>query len=111
MAQFLEVFERHPTLLYEFGGDLLDVARAMGGETWLGYQVACLRAALSDTPDTGDDDYIREIYSELLEDYAEDPAALERIRQLGKVIDAAAREGKLPRALVRRGGSRSRDPA
>jgi hypothetical protein len=103
MQLFLGIFDRQPTLLYEFGGDLYDVARDLGGAIWLGYQLACLRAGLAEPPD---DDYVREMYSELLEEYAGEPAALARVREVGKAIDEAVLAGRLPRALVRRGASR-----
>lgn len=103
MELFLAIFDRQPTLLFEFGGDLYDVARGLGGPCWLGYQLACLRAGLAEPPD---DDYVREMYSELLEDYAEDRDALARIREVGRAIDEAVIAGRLPRALVRRGASR-----
>ncbi len=108
VALFLEVFEHSPALVYEFGGDLLDVARAHGGESWLSYQLACLRAALAEVGDPAADDYIREIYSELLEEYADEETSLARIRELGRAIEDAERTGKLPRALMRRGRSRRR---
>jgi hypothetical protein len=106
MELFLATFADQPTLLYEFGGDLYDVARSIGEPTWLRYRLACLQAALSDYQDSTDDDYIREIYSELLEEYAGDAAAMTQIRPLGAIIDAAVEQGTLPRALVRRGVSR-----
>lgn len=106
MELFLEVFTEQPGLLVEFGGDLYEVAQSLGEPTWLRYRLACLRAALADYGDTADDDYIREIYSELLEDYADDEAAMARIRPLGTAIEEAVESGALPRAMVRRGASR-----
>ena len=70
------------------------------------YRLACLQAALADYQDSSDDDYIREIYSELLEEYAGDEPAMSQIRPLGTIIDEAVASGSLPRAMVRRGASR-----
>ena len=106
MELFLRTFEDQPTLLYEFGGDLYDVARSQGEPTWLRYRLACLKAALADYQDSSDDDYIREIYSELLEEYASHEPAMAQIRPLGQTIDDAVERGTLPRAMVRRGASR-----
>jgi hypothetical protein len=109
LEQLSVAFDADPSLVMEFGGDVYDVASRVGGPSWLRYQLACLRAALVEQPDD-DDDYIREIYSELLEKYAGDEPALERIRAVGKEIDAQVAAGRLPRAMVRRGASRSRGP-
>lgn len=103
---FLDALERDPTLI-QFRVELGRVARDRGGEAFLRYRMACLRAALAGfRPDgedeDGDDDYVRELYGELLEEHRADPAALTRIRELGPLIEDAAQRGDLPRAIVRR---------
>lgn len=49
---------------------------------------------------------VRERYSELLDDYNDDPEALTRIRALGRRIKDLEEAGALPRSLIRRGRSR-----
>lgn len=51
-------------------------------------------------------DAVRERYSELLEDYGDDPEALTRIRALGRRIKDLEEADVLPRSLIRRGRSR-----
>jgi hypothetical protein len=104
---FLDALDRDPTLV-QFRVELGGLARERGGESSLRYRIACLRAGLAGfRPDgedeDGDDDYVRELYGELLEDHRADPAALTRIRELGPLIEDAAQRGDLPRAIVRRG--------
>jgi hypothetical protein len=104
---FLDALERDPTLV-QFRVELGRLARERGGEASLRYRMACLRAALAGFRPDGededsDDDYVRELYGELLEEHRADPAALTRIRELGPLIEDAAQRGDLPRAIVRRG--------
>jgi hypothetical protein len=49
---------------------------------------------------------VRERYSELLDDYNDDPEALTRIRALGRRIKDLEEAGSLPRSLILRGRSR-----
>jgi hypothetical protein len=49
---------------------------------------------------------VRERYSELLDDYNDDPEAVTRIRALGRRIKDLEEAGSLPRSLIRRGRSR-----
>lgn len=51
-------------------------------------------------------DAVRERYSELLEDYGDDPEALTRIRAVGRRIKDLEEADVLPRSLIRRGRSR-----
>lgn len=105
MAQYLAVFERDPGLLVELGGDLEKIAAEMGGDVWLDYRLAGLRAAIDDAgqaDDGGDTDWVREVYGELLEEHRDDAARLARVRAVGRLIDAAVERGDLPRALIRR---------
>lgn len=51
-------------------------------------------------------DAVRERYSELLEDYSDDPEALTRIRAVGRRIKDLEEADVLPRSLIRRGRSR-----
>jgi hypothetical protein len=103
MAEFARAFAVDPTLLHEFGDELYEVTRELGGVAWLDYRVACLRAALAAGPGPlPDDDEIRELYGELCDDHADDAEALARIREVGRQIDDAVARGDLPRAMVRR---------
>ncbi|GAB4557658.1 MAG: hypothetical protein Tsb0020_02030 [Haliangiales bacterium] len=49
---------------------------------------------------------IRERYSELLDEYSDDPEAIGRIRRIGRRIDSLTEAGLLPRTFMRRGARR-----
>lgn len=51
-------------------------------------------------------DFIRERYSELLDEYSDDTEAIGRIRRLGRRIDSLTEAGHLPRTFMRRGPRR-----
>ena len=108
MTEFLAVFASDPGLLVELGAELERVACEMGGDVWLDYRLAGLRAALdagsahAGSIDDGGD-WVREAYGELLEEHRDHPARLARIRAVGRLIDEAVERGDLPRALIRRG--------
>lgn len=102
LAGLPEAFDRDPALVDDFAEELAALARRLGGAALLGWQIASLRARIEAA---GDDD-VRERYSELLEEYRGDQAAVARIRLLGRRIDELTREGKLPRAMVLRGSWR-----
>lgn len=109
--QFLSAVEKDPVLLYEFDEDLSRLARAAGGESWLRYQLAALQAAIETEAAATDDepnDLVRELYGELLEEYADDEPALARVQRVGARISELTNEARLPRAFVRRGPSRSK---
>lgn len=107
LAHFADAFDAKPELLFEFGNDVYDMAKRAGGDVWLRYQIACLRAALDqDAVADEEDDYVRELYSELLEEYRNDPTAMRRILQIGARLRDLEAEDKLPRAIVRRGAWR-----
>jgi hypothetical protein len=80
MDEFLRAFEQAPTLLYEFGGDLYDYMKELGGRRWLDYRLITVRAALAE-PDENRD-YIREKIEEMKREFSGDPAALRRIAEL-----------------------------
>ena len=106
MAEYLEVFSRDPGLVVELGPGIEQVAAEMGGDVWLDFRLAGLRAALdvaASGADDADSEWVREAYSELLEEHRDDGARLARIRDVGRLIDAAVERGDLPRALLRRG--------
>jgi len=107
MAEYLAILDRDPGLLVELGAELERVAAEMGGDVWLEYRLAGLRAALDaavqDSGEGGDTDWVREAYGELLEEHRDDPPRLSRIRAVGRLIDAAVERGELPRAFIRRG--------
>jgi hypothetical protein len=106
LADFLDAVDGDPTLVH-FRAELGDLVRERGGDGLLRYRLAGLRAALAgfrpnDDDEAGDEDYVRELYGELLEAYRDDAVALARVRELGALIDEAASRGELPRAIVRR---------
>ena len=103
MAAFIAAFHQAPSLIYEFD-DLRALADSLGQGWLLEYQLAYLRAAISEFDGSGDD--VREMYSELLEEHASDASAVERIRFVGNEIDTAVENGRLPRAMVMRSGIR-----
>ena len=98
LTVFLTVAEVAPTVVAEIGGEFAELATRYGGEDLLRYRLIHAKSALVD----GDDE-VRELYSELLEDYAGDVDAMARIRQLGVEIDAAVAGGRLSKAMVLRG--------
>lgn len=127
MDAFLAAFDLAPALV-EVCDDAAGLAHSLGGAPWLNYQLAELRATMaaaeaaslagdasddSDDSDSGDDSNdsddgepdldVRERYSELLDEYRGDDAALAAIRALGQRITELEDAGVLPRALVRRG--------
>lgn len=104
LARLVEAAAADPSLTGEFG-DHDELARRLGGQAGLGYRLARLRALLEgELP--GDE--VRERYSELLDEYAGDPAAGELLRPVGARIRALEDEGRLPRALVLRSRPRRR---
>ncbi|HEU5060682.1 MAG TPA: hypothetical protein VFU21_29325 [Kofleriaceae bacterium] len=104
VAEYLEVFARDPGLMVELGPGIEQVAAELGGDMWLDFRLAGLRAALEVAgDDDADTDWVREAYGELLEEHRDDGARLARIREVGRLIDAAVARGDLPRALIRRG--------
>lgn len=105
LADFLAAVDGDPGLV-AFQPDLAELAREEGGEARLRFRLAELRAALAglgSDDDGDDDDRVRELYGELLEEFRADPGAIARIREVGALIDAAVDRGDLPRAIVRRG--------
>jgi tetratricopeptide (TPR) repeat protein len=72
---FLQAFHQDPTLVYEFGGELYDFYLEKGAEQWLEYQLVLVRAALK----TDNEDYAKDVYRRLLEEYRGDEAAMKKI--------------------------------
>jgi hypothetical protein len=106
VREFFSAFGERPELLFEFGNDLPRAAAGLGDDTLFEYRLLHLRALLDSEAEE-----VRELYSELLDEYAEQPACLRRLQVIGNEIDQAVLAGKLPRALVRRGASRrDREP-
>ncbi len=107
MAECLAVFARDPGLLVELGAELEAVAAEMGGDVWLDFRLAGLRAALEvagqDRSGDVDTDWVREAYGEMVEEHRDDAARLARIREVGRLIDAGVERGEMPRAIIRRG--------
>ena len=98
--------ELAPELLPEMAQDLDDIARDVGGAPWLHFCLAKLAALIGGQADQ-DDDESRELYSELLEEFAGDSEALQRIHFHGQALEAAVKRGEMPRAMVLRSGTRT----
>jgi len=105
LTEFLEAFDERPELVFEFGGGLGTIASERGPDAELALKLARLRALLAED---GEEE-VRELYGELLDDFAGSPDAVARIRIVGREIEQAERDGSLPRVMVRRGASRSVD--
>lgn len=121
IAELLKAFALDANLVGLFDEDVADIACSLGGEQWLGYQLAELRSALAAAEqnaraDEGaepldaviEPDEIRERYSELLEEYRDDAAATHQIREVGVRIFKLEADGVLPRSFMRRGDWRQR---
>lgn len=106
IAVFLDVLKVEPELLEELGEDISEHARRIGGTDWLKFRLASLRVSMGDLADQ-DSDAIRELYSELLEEFSDDKAAVQEIRRLGEALEEAVERGEMPRAMVIRGPSRT----
>jgi tetratricopeptide (TPR) repeat protein len=106
ISVFLEVLELEPELLEELGEEIGEHARRIGGNDWLQFRLASLRVSIGGLADQ-DSDAIRELYSELLEEFSEDTAAVQEIRRLGEALEEAVERGEMPRAMVIRGPSRT----
>lgn len=85
-------------------GEVADGKKAQE-DSRLDVRLRDLRLALEDDADQVDDQ-VRELYSELLEEFRDDPQALGKIRALGEDFATAVERGDLPRAMVMRGSSR-----
>lgn len=109
-GELLTAFELDPALFVEFGDEILPACERLGGALWLRFRLAELRARIEGEPEVEDDDFedVREQYSELLEDCADDPDAMARVRALGRRIDELTAADRLPRVFVRRGDWRSK---
>lgn len=121
MTELLKAFALDGNLVPLFDDEVADIACSLGGEHWLGYQLAELQSALAaaeQNAGAGEDadlldaviepDEIRERYSELLEEYRGDAEATHRIRELGVRITELEAAGILPRSFMRRGDWRQR---
>lgn len=106
IAAFVQVLEVEPQLLGELGEEISAHAQRRGGGDWLHFRLASLRVAIEGLADR-DDDEIRELYSELLEEFSGDAESLQEIRSLGQALEAAVERGEMPRAMVIRGPSRT----
>jgi hypothetical protein len=95
-----------PELWFAFGSDaMVQLAEEVDEKACLALRLAAL-SALVESQIPADDDEIYERYAEMLELYADDDAALEEIRQVGKRLRERADRGEIARAFVRRGPSR-----
>jgi len=111
----LAAFETQPSLVFELGEELGDVARSVGGTMWVRYRIAVLAALIAEidpadsNPDANRDngDMIRELYSELLDDTHSDDELYVRVKGLGASIRRAVERGELAEALIMRTRDRS----
>jgi hypothetical protein len=103
---FLDVLEVEPELLDELGEEIAEHARDIGGDVWLQFRLASLRVSISGLADQ-DSDAVRELYSEILEEFSGDTAAVQEIRRIGEAMAEAVERGEMPRAMVIRGPSRT----
>lgn len=101
MEAFASALAAEPELVAELDDDHFRAAQDLRPASQLHFKLAVLRAQLAAGADA-EDDSARELYSELLEDFAGDRAAIKQIRALGDALEAAVRSGQMPRALVRR---------
>jgi hypothetical protein len=111
VRRFLDVFDLRPELFYEFGWDLEDDARVLGGDLLFRWQIHHLRwflHAAAEHTDSGDE--ARELYGTLLDEYREDEPRLAIVRRFGEEIARLEAAGDLPRAMVVRRKRRSTDP-
>jgi len=109
LDRFLFACALDSTLFGEFGDELEPVARGQGGGAWLGYRLCALRARVEGCDESAEEaDLLREQYSELLDEYRGDDAAVQQIREVGRRITQLTEAGSLPRAMVRRGADRAK---
>lgn len=80
MDHFLQAFASKPELVYRFGGEIRDFMREQGGDRWLRYQLVLVVAALA----TGNEEYAKDLYSQLLEEHRNDEDALRKVRALAR---------------------------
>lgn len=111
LRRLIDAFDRRPELFMEFGWDLEDDARALGGEPLFRWQLHLLRWFISASEHLESGDEAREVYGTLLEEYAEDPARLAQLHPLGDEIQRLELAGNLPRAMVVRRRRRPRGDA
>lgn len=112
LRRFVDAFDRKPELFVEFGWDLEDDARALGGEPLFRWQLHHLRwflHAAAEHLEGGEE--ARELYGELLDEYRDDPAKLALLHPLGEEIHRLEIAGDLPRAMVVRRRRRPRGDA
>jgi hypothetical protein len=101
VRRFLDVFDARPELFYEYGWDLEDDARAIGGDLQFRWQIHHLRwflHAASEHTDGGEE--ARELYGALLDEYRDDEHRLTVIQRFGEEISRLEAAGDLPRAMV-----------
>jgi hypothetical protein len=111
LRRLIDAFDRRPELFMEFGWDLEDDARALGGEPLFRWQLHLLRWFISHSEHLESGDEAREVYGTLLEEYADDAARLAQLHPLGDEIQRLEQAGDLPRAMVVRRRRRPRGEA
>ena len=110
VRRFLDVFDARAELFYEFGWDLEDDARVLGGDLLFRWQIHHLRWFLHSAAEHADSgDEAREIYGTLLDEYRDDPPRLAIVQRFGDEIRRLEAAGDLPRAMVVRRKRRTTD--
>jgi hypothetical protein len=112
VRRILDAFDARPELFYEFGWDLEEDARSLGGDLLFRWQVHHLRwflVAAGEHVESGEE--AREIYGALIDEYESEEARLAVLRPIGEEIQRLEAAGDLPRAMVVRRRRRPRGEA
>ena len=100
IVNLIRLFQRKPEWAQMATFDGLNSKQKGQEQLVLDIRLARLRACLASNKDL--DDRIREDYSSLLDEYADRPDLLSKVKSLSTEIVKAENEGRLPRAFVRR---------
>jgi hypothetical protein len=107
LGALLAVCEADPLQVSRHRGQAIVLCDAVGGELAFRWYLVELEAALRLPPE---DDWIRERYGQLLDQYRDQPKRLERLREIGDQIRRLEHDGVLPSSLVIRSRRPPRGP-